>query len=217
MFEYFETELRNSSPMEINIAIENLLTRYNNMDEVEGTVSRFIRSTASSLEKYPLPKYSDNTIFYILNNENKIIKSLLDNLKKKYLELLPHLKNNEHDSKERLKVEISGLEVIKQHYMKLQYGLFSALESNNSPAKCIKLMWHLQDSIWPKLNRCISMLNDNELDYAAFNIVYGQLYYLVSTLHYREEHILYPVAYTFLPENIQKELLSDAELHGILS
>ena len=216
LFEYFETELKNCSPFEVNTAIENLMIRYNDVEAVEMTVARFIRSVTPGLENQSPPEYPDDSIFYILSRENQVIDSILRDLKKTYLAILPDLKSGNRDSKRRFHSEAGRLELIKKHYLKLQYGVFSALESEGAPSRCIQLMWHLQDSIWPQLRSCLDMLSSADWDCSLFNRAYGHMFFLISSLRFREDKILYPVAYRFLSESVQRKLVEDAETYGIL-
>ena len=216
IFSYFEAELKNCSPAEVNTAIENLMIRYKDVDEIETTVARFIRSVTPGLEKYLKPEYATDSIFYVLDKENQVIDTILKNLKNVYIRTLPELKFDNIDAKMQFQNEIVKIEAVKKHYLKLQYGVFSALESEGAPTRCIQLMWHLQDSLWPKLKDCREMLSGKVMDYNQFNKIYGQMFFLLSSLLFREDRILFPAAYQYLPEDVQRKLMLDAETYGIL-
>jgi len=113
--------------------------------------------------------------------------------------------------------ELENLELIKKHYHKLQYGVFSALESVRAPTQCIQLMWHLEDSIWPQLKNCLDLLSGSQWDFNRFNKCYGKMFFLLGSLVFREDRILYPAAYQYLPEDRQKKLMLDAESYGIIN
>ncbi len=217
LFIYFEEELQNCSPAEVNTAIENLMTRYKDVDEIENTVARFIRSVTPGLEKHAKQEYAPDSIFFILGNENQIIDTILKNLKKVYVKTLPELKAENRNAKMYLQNEIGKIEAIKKHYLKLQYGVFSALESAGAPTRCIQLMWHLQDSVWPKLKECRDMLSGKDMDFNLFNKTYGQMFFLLASLVFREDKILFPVASQYLSEGVQMKLMLDAETYGILA
>ncbi len=217
LFIYFEAELKNCSPAEVNTAIENLMTRYKDVDEIENTVARFIRSVTPGLEKHRKPEYAQDSIFSILDKENQIIDTILKNLKKVYVKTLPELKAENRNAKMYLQNEIGKIEAIKKHYLKLQYGVFSALESAGAPTRCIQLMWHLQDSVWPKLKDCRDLLSGEVWDFNLFNKTYGQMFFLLASLVFREDKILFPVASQYLPEGVQMKLMLDAETYGILA
>ena len=216
LFLFFEDELKSCSAQEVNLAIENLIIRYKDVESIEGTVTRFIRAVSSGLEKQKKTGYLDNSIFTVLEEENRFIRSLLAGLKDYYMKKLPALKSGDGDEKKHFAGEIRNLEIIKSHYLKLQYGIFSALETVNAPLKCIKLMWHMQDSVWIALNNCLDLLKSETWDYREFNNSYGRMYFLLASLLYREEQILFPAASLIIPEDIQFYLLKEVESYGKL-
>ena len=217
LFTYFEAELQNCSPAEVNTAIENLMIRYKDVDEIETTVARFIRSVTPGLEKNLKPEYATDSIFFILDKENQVIDTILKNLKKVYVRVLPVLRTNNIDAKMELQNVLGRIEAVKKHYLKLQYGVFSALESEGAPTRCIQLMWHLQDSIWPRLKDCREMLSGKVMDFNQFNKTYVQMFFLLSSLVFREDRILFPLAYQYLPAGVQRKLMLDAESYGIIN
>ncbi len=217
LYSYFEEELKECTPFEVNLAIENLIIRYKDVEDIEKTVARFLRAASRGLDQYPAPEYGRETLFSVLVRENRVIRNLLEDLKGVFLQILPLLKQNSSAEKAAFGREIRKLEAVKSHYLKLQYGLFSALESVGAPTLCIKLMWHLQDSVWPLHKECLALLDSEEWDFQMFNKTYGQLYFLVGTLLYREEKILYPVAVSVLPLSVQESLVKETGSYGILS
>ncbi len=217
LYSYFEPALKECTPFEVNIAIENLLIRYKHVEALEKPIARFIRAASLGLDQYPAPKYGQDGLFPILIQENRVVQSLLNGLKKSFMQILPELKENRISEKARIRSEIDNLASVKSHYLKLQYGLFSALESVDAPTQCIKLIWHLQDSVWIYHKDCLELLSGKEWDFNRFNRVYGQMYFLLGTLLYREEKILYPVAAEVLSGSIQTSLVEETESYGILS
>lgn len=216
LYDFFASEVENCSPEEVNLAIENLIIRYGDVAKVKDSVARFIRAVSVGLDKMARPEYHSDGIFHLLDRENLLIEHMLADLKKTYVRILPELKNDDREAKSRLLSMIKELEKVKVHYLKLQYGVFSALEANGAPTLCVKLMWHLQDSIWPMQKVCTELLMSDEWHYREFNKLYGQMFFLIGSLLYRENTILYPVASQYLSENIQRELVADAEAHGSL-
>lgn len=196
IFTYFQTPLAHCTAAEVNLAIENLLIRYKDVDTIENTVARFIRAASAGLEKQAVPDYPNDSIFNTLISDNYIIKTALDTLKNIYMKMLNHVKKNtlSFEYKEQFIMELKKLVFIKEHYKTLQYELFPMLEKTQAPTRCTQLMWHLQDSVWPKLQLCIETVSSPQPDYKLFNTTYGPMYFLLQSLIYREEKILFPVA-----------------------
>ncbi len=217
LFSHFEGELKTCSAWEVNIAIENLIIRYQDIVAIENTVAKFIRAATLGLENQQKPEFPSDSIFHILDTENRLIDEMLSNLKTTYLSSLSDLKENLQESKILLKAELEKIKAVKKHYLKLQYGVFSALEAAGAPTKCIQLMWHLEDTIWPKLKDCQDMLSIYNWDFNQFNRTYGQMFFLLGSLIFREDRILFPVAYQYLSKDIQKTLMLDVESYGIIN
>jgi len=217
LYDYFKTATHNCSAAEVNIAIENLILRYKDVELIENTVARFIRAAAAGLDKQNLPDYPSDSVFSVLERENEDIQGMLSDLKSSFIEKQPALKTDDQEVKELLFAEIQDLERIKIHYYKLQYGVFSALEEAAAPTQCIKLMWHLEDTVWPRQKNCLELLKRDAWDFKTFNRVYGQMFFTLGSLLYRERRILYPVAAAFLPGTVQKKLISETESYGVLS
>jgi len=217
LFAYFEKELKNCSAYEVNTAIENLMIRYGNVEEIETTVARFIRAAALGLDGQSKTEYSPDTVFHILDGENRVIEGFLSRLKMFYMENLEDLRSNRLETKGQFLRELEKIETVRKHYHKLQYGVFPALESEEAPTRCIQLMWHLEDSVWPKLKECLQLLTSEEWDFNRFNKAYGQMFFLLGSLAFREDKILFPAASRFLSQSVQNRLIRDAETHGIIT
>lgn len=217
IFLYFQQDTENCTAREANLAIENLMTRWSDVDAVEMTIAKFIRSVAPGLNSQTLPDYGGGGIFPVLNRENGAIERMLGSLKESYRDKLPLMKRGDSRAAGQFRSDLEGLESLAVHYRKLQYGLFSALESAGAPARCIKLMWHLEDRVMVQLKICREILNGESPDYDEFNRIYGQMYFTAASLPFREEKILYPEAWRILPGTVQLELVKETDSHGILS
>lgn len=217
LFACHERELKGCSAHEVNIAIENLIVRYKNVEDLEQTVARFIRAASQGLRAQQRPEYPKDSIFFLLDRENRTIAGKLENLKREYKEALPGLKRNEERVKLGFRETLEGAYLIRNHYHKLQYGVFSALEAAGAPVQCSKLMWHLQNTVWLRLKESLGLLEKDVLDLSHFNTVYGQLFFLIGSLLFREDEIFYPVAYRFLSERVQRTLLQNAQSHSSIT
>ena len=182
---------------------------WNSLSSTRGVLLSMFRSSAIFMYK--------SSTMPLRKRENRAIEAMLASLKNIYLSTLPDLKESIQESKSLFKTELEKIETIKKHYLKLQYGVFSALEAEGAPTKCIQLMWHLDDSIWPGLKYCLEILSDDNWDFNQFNKTYGQMFFLLGSLIFREDRILFPVAYQYLSEDIQRKLMLDAESYGIIN
>ncbi len=118
---------------------------------------------------------------------------------------------------------------IKIHYLKLQNGLFTSLENSGNTTECIKLMWFLQDSVLEKINILIKSLetyssclkaagicDDSIFNLNSFNKAFGEMYLTAASLIYREEKILYPLVFEYVPDDERQQLISEITALGLL-
>lgn len=220
MFEYHRCALEKCSAAEVNLAIDNLIARYKAVDELEITVSRFIRACGKSLDKQNI-KLPETGIFRILITENRKIEKQLGSLKAVYKEFLAGIKkdinNPDQSVKQKLLQELMELKTVRIHYLKLQYGVFSALEKYGDNISCFKLMWFIQDSVMDNLKNLSGQLErPEEFGYERFNRLFGEMYFRISYLFYREEKILFPLAVKIIPDSVQEKLISEAESYGVI-
>ncbi len=200
LFAFYAEELKTCTPFAVAVALDNLIIRYRNIEDVEATISRFIHAAAKGLDSYEQPVFAQESILRELAGETAEIRAQLSKLKRVYKQSLPDLKSGDTAAKSALRREIEALESLKAHYLKLQNELFPALEAAGAPALCTRLMWYLQDAIWPRKRECLLLMDADqwEWDYNRFNSSYGQLFFRISSLLYREERILFPVASKFM-------------------
>ena len=89
------------------------------------------------------------------------------------------------------------------------------MEESTGHYHCIQLMWHIQDDILTKLKILLQYLNEKkEWDKKSFNSVFGEMYLKMGALIYREEKILYPVAYSSIGENRFRKMIHDLPEYG---
>ena len=198
LYEFYTEELAGCTPLQAAIAIDNLIIRWGNIGDIERTVARFIRAVARGLDACGKPEFPPESIVFPLSSEHAEISLQLEGLRKVFMEVLPDLKSGDRAAQASLGREIEMLQSIRVHYLKLQNELFPALEAAGAPALCTRLMWYLQDAIWTLQRECMQFLTAEKWDYARFSRIYGQLFFRISSLLYREDKILFPVACSFI-------------------
>ena len=223
LFDYYRPALENCSAEEVNFAIDNLIKRIKDVSLIENAVSRFVRACGKSLDKQDIIYPPESGILTILINENRIIEKKLERLKSAYKGLLAGLKEEGGDAESELKKllieEIREFDIVKIHYQKLQYGLFSALEQHSDNVSCFKLMWYIQDTVLKNLKDLSDDLKSpvsKEFKIEIFNISFGEMFFRAAYLIYREEKILYPIALKTVPREKLTRLVTEADSYGII-
>ena len=112
--------------------------------------------------------------------------------------------------KEQIRLKLRALEPYEKHYIRKENILFPYLEKVWEDFRCLNVMWSLHDDVRVGLKVLDELLVDKQMDLEEFNYAIGTLYFSVFPLIYREENILFPVAFEELPEKAWEEMLEQS-------
>jgi DUF438 domain-containing protein len=107
------------------------------------------------------------------------------------------------DNLVKLKQLVASTDLLGSHYVRLQNELFPLIEMAEEHHSCVKLMWALQD-------RALALQKAVGAEHASlgeFWKKFGQFYFHMQILLYREEHILFPVAYRSIEDAKERSAL----------
>ena len=213
-FQAYEADLHSTNPFEVNDVLDHILSSCVDVESLAAPVSQFIRSVSKSLEAYLKPTYPKEHLLYSLSAENRELQGFSSHMQKLSMAIQQTGKRSvqEHadgtkesstvkepvqsESLETLKALIASNDMLSSHYVRLQNELFPLFEMAEAHHSCVKLMWALQDRTLALRKEVLS----GPSSLAEFWKTFGQFYSHVQTLLYREEHILFPVAYGAIPK-----------------
>jgi len=219
-FHAYESVLHNTTPFEVNDALDHVLSRSDDVESLALPVAQFIRAVSKSLEAYQSPTYPDDHLLHSLQAENRVLEEFSSRMQRLALEI-------QHGEKRRAQEKATGTEVspnsdqieqrnsilplkdlvastdlLSSHYVRLQNELFPLFEMSETHHGCVKLMWALQD-------RALSLGKEvlaEHVSLSEFWKTFGQFFFHVQILLYREEHILFPVAFRSIAEGKRKPM-----------
>ncbi len=215
----FESDLHSTTPFEVNDALDHVLSRSEDVESLAAPVAQFIRAVSKSLEACQKPTYPKGHLIESLSVENKEIGRFASLMQSLSLEIqqggnadvLEQAKAEEGESFRKepalpsgvaaLKKLVAETELLSSHYVRLQNELFPLFEGAEAHHSCVKLMWALQD-------RALALKKEVLTEHASLSVFwkkFGQFYFLVQILLYREEHILFPVAFRSIPVELATE------------
>lgn len=183
----YEADLHSTTPFEVNDALDHVLSRSEDVEGLAIPVAQFIRSVSKSLEAYPRPTYPKDHLIHSLEAENSKLQAFSSQMQKLSLQIQQGLSSD----LATLKALVASTELLSSHYVRLQNELFPLFERAEAHHSCVKLMWALQD-------RTLALRKQVCSDHgclAEFWKAFGQFFFHVQILLYREEHILFPVAF----------------------
>ena len=206
-FRAYEADLHSTNPFEVNDALDAVLRASDDVESLADPVAQFIRSVSKALDAYPKPSYPKDHLLYSLQAETRQLQQIASTMQKLSLEIQQgeHAKRNKQalddrrasaDSLATLKHLVASTDLLGSHYVRLQNELFPLFEMAEEHHSCVKLMWALQD-------RALALQKAVGSEYASlgeFWKAFGQFYFHMQILLYREEQILFPVAYRSIEE-----------------
>jgi|GEM_PF-1582084 len=208
-FQAYEGDLHSTTPFEVNDALDHVLSQNDDVESLAKAVAQFIRSVSKSLEAYPKPTYPEDHLLYSLHAENSALQDFSSKMQKLSLEIQQEEKRRkqeqakgteeslgkdhleQRESIKTLQALVASTDLLLSHYVRLQNELFPLFEEAETHQSCVKLMWALQD-------RALALRKEVLAEHASlpeFWKTFGQFYFHVQILLYREEHILFPVAF----------------------
>lgn len=112
--------------------------------------------------------------------------------------------------KSEIRKKLNQLREFENHYIRKENLLFPYLEKAWSDFRCLQVMWSLHDDVRVGLKLLDELLGKEDMNMEEFNYAIGTLYFSIYPLQYREEAILFPVAYEELPKEAWNEMLEQS-------
>lgn len=109
---------------------------------------------------------------------------------------------------------IKSLREYDLHYLKKENVLFPVIESLFPEYRCLKLMWSFHDDFRDSLNVLEELLTKKHIDRKLMNGELGRLFFVVLPIIFREEQIVFPVAYRSIPEKKWADMLYQCDEIG---
>lgn len=194
--ERYRAVLEKADAFMVNDAVDYVLETADDINAYKIPVSRLIRSCAESLDKQILPSYNPGTSLYSYVKSNEKISLYLADIQ----QLSRGISDGSSSLSDLLR-ELDKFDLIQNHYIDLQNGLFSMFEQASPRHRCTSLMWAIQDDVvtlYKKLYDETRVCSASKETSPLFWRYLGEFYITAGSLVYRERTVLYPAAYRYL-------------------
>jgi len=195
--------------------LDYLLQHYP-FDSVKNTVGKLINIFFKSLKQQTWEKPAEDHFLSYLMLENRGVEKITSELRivVKALFSQSEEKKQENELAAELLRLIHDLKSYELHYIKKENILFPYIESTFLQHRCLQLMWSFHDDFRKTLKRLEELLIHHPLKKDLLNKEFGRLFFVVLPIIFREEYIVYPVAYRAIPESAWNEMLAQANETG---
>ncbi len=173
---------------------------------IKKSIGKIINAFYKTLSGYEWHKPSEGEFLYYLMQENRELENRLSAIKKLLKEFKQGGEKVFYHLKSKLLPLFIELMEFDTHYIKKENILFPYLEKLWDNYLPLKVMWSLHDDIRKSLKCILSMLQDRWSLWDDLNREIGNYFFLTYGMIFKEDLIVFPVAYETVPEKYWEEM-----------
>lgn len=213
LYEKYKDEIAVVTASEAMQLLDYLLQHYS-FETVKNVVGKLINIFYKSLKQQPWEKPAEDHFLSYLMLENRGVEKIINEMRIVVKALFSQSVNDENELASQLLQNLNGLKSYELHYLKKENILFPFIESTFSQHHCLQLMWSFHDDFRKTLKSMEELLMHDPLKKDLLNKEFGRLFFVVLPIIFREEQIVYPIAYRAVPESAWQEMLDQAHETG---
>jgi len=213
LYQKYSNETESVTATETMQLLDYLLQHYP-FEAVKNTVGKLINTFFKSLKQQTWEKPAEDHFLSYLMLENRGVEKIIDEMRVVVKALYSQSIKDENELAAQLLRHINDLKLYELHYIKKENILFPFIESTFAEYRCLQLMWSFHDDFRKTLKNIEDLLKQEPLKKDLLNKELGRLFFVVLPVIFREEQIVYPVAYRAVPESAWQEMLAQAHEIG---
>jgi DUF438 domain-containing protein len=213
LYEKYRNETDAVTATETMQLLDYLLQHYQ-FEAVKNTVGKLINTFYKSLKQQTWKKPAADHFLSYLMLENRGVEKIIGEMRVVVKALFSQSGREEKELATQLLSHINDLKSYELHYIKKENILFPFIERTFSQYRCLQLMWSFHDDFRKTLKNIEELLKHDYLKKDLLNKELGRLFFVVLPVIFREEQIVYPVAYRAVPESAWQEMLVQAHETG---
>lgn len=214
LIETYQEVIETVNATEAMQVFDRLLTEGYPVDKVKANVGKIVNVFFKSLNALQWNKPEEGHFLYYLMLENRELEKLIADVRPYIKALLKPENSFAGDAVPKLRNFIIGVKEYEQHYIKKENILFPYLEKTFTQHRCLQLMWSFHDDFRKSVKALESLLQFDQPDTRAINTELGKLFFVIMPIIFREEQIVFPVAYRAIPEKGWSEMLEQSQEIG---
>jgi hypothetical protein len=213
LYEKYRNETDAVTATETMQLLDYLLQHYP-FEAVKNTVGKLINIFYKSLKQQIWEKPAEDHFLSYMMLENRGVEKIIDEMRIVVKAIFSKSENDEKELVTQFLKLIHDLKAYELHYIKKENILFPIIERTFSEYRCLQLMWSFHDDFRKTLQRLEELLKHEPLKRDLLNKLIGQLFFVVLPIIFREEQIVYPVAYRAIPDSAWPGMLVQAHETG---
>ncbi|MFO7616765.1 MAG: hemerythrin domain-containing protein, partial [Bacteroidales bacterium] len=201
-FERYRKEVARVTPEQVISLIDQLMARGYPVGQLQEGVNKFLNLFHLALKSHPQPSPAQGSFLDWLMRSNREMAARLDAMRP----LIKQLNGkgddvglSEAEIRTRLLGMLNDLREFDRHYQIKENILFPAIEQHWPDYRCVQLMWAFHDDIRKDIRLAINILENDSPDKPRLNRLFGNIFFNMLAIRFREERILFPVLLKSLP------------------
>ncbi len=214
LIETYQEVIETVNAAEAMQVFDRLLNEGYPVSKVKCNVGKIINVFFKSLNAIQWNKPNEGHFLYYLMLENREVEKLVADVRPYIKAFLKPENSFADDAVQKLRGFINDIKKYELHYIKKENIFFPYLEKTFTQHRCLQLMWSFHDDFRKSLKALESILLQGQPDTSAINTELGKLFFVIIPIIFREEQIIFPVAYRAIPEKGWNEMLEQSKEIG---
>ncbi|HCG62444.1 MAG: hypothetical protein CVV48_10280 [Spirochaetae bacterium HGW-Spirochaetae-4] len=200
------------TPAETLVLVDAVMQTVEDMELVKTIVTRLLHSFTKALAAQHRPFERGFPFLEELMSRNDRITAILDSLKPQVVSM--NSKNSPGLLRKDMVASLDRLSELTAHYTLKENILFPVIEKFVEENRCVQLMWAIHDDVRTTLKDLRESLADADTPLAVLNRQFGQLFFDMRSMVFREEQVLFPAILPRIPRNVLLTLSEDQHEEG---
>jgi len=194
----YRDKLKELTPFDVLAAEDRLVKSGVEIKDLKQHIEKVLNVIGPILEDFEWEKPNDEHPISLLMQENRKLEEQLSEIKE--LSKTIFVEENQENIYEKLFDKFNLLKRFEIHYIKKENIVFPYLEDILSYEKPLAVMWSLHDDIRKQVKKVFKISENRELE--KYKKELASLLSLMYRMIFKDEYILFPVAYRKLKDSI---------------
>lgn len=200
------------TPVEAMNLVDAVIQTVGDMELVKTIVTRMLHSFTKALGAHSRPFERGFPFLEELMSNNDRITAILNSLKPQVV--LMNSGNAPVSIKKEMIAALDRLSELTEHYSMKENILFPVVEKFVEENRCVQLMWAIHDDVRTTLKELLASLANVDTPLAQLNHLFGQLFFDMRSMVFREEQVLFPAILPQIPRNVLLALSENQHVDG---
>lgn len=214
LFDRYKNVLETVTPVEAMQALDQMLAGGLSVETVKPIVGKLINSFYKSLSSQQWEKPGENHFLTLLMRENREVEKIMAELKVVVKLVFARDEPVSAGLTIALRQFVGRLKLYELHYIKKENILFPYIEKVFPQYRCLQLMWSFHDDFRKTIKNLERILISGKTDKELLTKELGKLFFVVLPIIFREEKIIFPVAYRAIAPSGWDEMMDQSEEIG---